>query len=412
MIDNFPIENVEYPSTLDEITNLIKQAREQDKALYPLGGQTLLDVGLTPERPGMGVSLTQYNQIIDFPARDMTVTVQAGVSMKDLNEHVANENLRLPIEVPKAENATLGGSIAVNVNGPRRYGFGTLRDYVIGISFVNDEGQEVKAGGRVVKNVAGYDLCKLQVGALGTLGIITQVTLKLRPLAEESALITIGCTSSELPALLDQLHTSRTRPVCIDVLNQSAAKTLTQIGEPALPESEWIVIVGFEDNEEAVNWQVQELIKETTSQHHPGMDARVNASSQPLWSALAEMLLCPTSTLSFKANLLPGAVGQFCQRIQREPEEIHVQAHAGNGIVLGHVLDAISVERAVELLTGLQQEVTSASGNLIVLKSPLEWKAKLPIWGLPRGDTWLMRRIKKTLDPKRLFNPGRFLDGI
>src|SRR5213078_2909532 len=98
-------------------------------------------------------------------------------------------------------------------------GAGTFRDYVIGISTVNDEGQETKAGGRVVKNVAGYDLCKLHIGALGTLGIITQVTLKVRPRPETQALLIFGCAGTDLEALLDRIHASRTRPICLDLLN-------------------------------------------------------------------------------------------------------------------------------------------------------------------------------------------------
>src|SRR4029077_853691 len=131
------------------------------------------------------------NRVIDYPARDMTITVQAGLPIAVLQRTLATENQRLPLDVPRPELATLGGALATNVSGPRRYGFGTLRDYVIGITTVNDEGHEVKAGGRVVKNVAGYDLCKLHVGALGTLGVITQVTLKLRPLPEHQQLIAV-----------------------------------------------------------------------------------------------------------------------------------------------------------------------------------------------------------------------------
>src|SRR5262249_38232320 len=162
----------------------------------------------------------------------MTITVQAGITMAKLQDLLAVENQRLPIDVPFADQATLGGALAANVCGPRRFGFGTLRDYVIGISVVNDEGQEVKAGGRGVKNVAGYDLCKLYIGSLGTLGIITQVTLKLKPRPEEQALIALGCTTDGVEALLEQLHRSCTRPVCIDLLNQAAVAVIhSQIGK-------------------------------------------------------------------------------------------------------------------------------------------------------------------------------------
>src|SRR5262249_19160904 len=144
----------------------------------------------------------------------MTVTVEAGVRVARLQQLLAAEGQRLPIDVPRAGEATLGGALATNASGPRRLGFGTPRDYVIGITTVNDRGESTKAGGRVVKNVAGYDLCKLHVGALGTLGVISQVTLKLRPLPESSALVCFGCGDGELPGILDALHTSRTRPVC------------------------------------------------------------------------------------------------------------------------------------------------------------------------------------------------------
>ena len=152
---------------------------------------------------GWRVDLCGLAQIVDFPARDMTVTVQAGITMKDLREIIVRENLHLPIDVAQGQRATLGGVLAANASGPRRHGYGTMRDYVIGISALNDDGREFKAGGRVVKNVAGYDLCKLLVGSLGTLGIITQVTLKLRPLPEQQALIGLACAADSLEALLN-----------------------------------------------------------------------------------------------------------------------------------------------------------------------------------------------------------------
>src|SRR5207302_5553522 len=121
----------------------------------------------------------------DYPARDMTITVQAGITLAQLQTILAGEKQRLPVDVPRADRATLGGTLATNPSGPRRYGFGTWRDYVIGISVINDEGHEVKAGGRVVKNVAGYDRCKLYISSIGTLGTIRQVARKLKPRPEE-----------------------------------------------------------------------------------------------------------------------------------------------------------------------------------------------------------------------------------
>jgi glycolate dehydrogenase FAD-binding subunit len=355
-------------------------------------------------------------QVIDYPARDMTITVQAGIRVAQLQALLRGENQRLPVDVPAADRATLGGALAANVSGPRRYGFGTLRDYVIGINTVNDEGHETKAGGRVVKNVAGYDLCKLHIGALGTLGIITQVTLKLRPLPEQTALVALRCGADQLGPLLDQLHDSRTRPVAIDVLNARAARSLPPTaGLPGVREGSWAVIAGFEESGEAVRWQVQQLIKELAPGFNPGslgkaegLDVLAGTAAAPLWQALTEFRLHPQAVLTFKANLLPHAAADFCRRADALAPAPLLQAHAGSGIVLGHVTGDLPLEGAAALLRELHGLAAASHGNAVVLGCPPAWKATLPVCGLPRGDAALMRAVKDKLDPRGIFNPGRW----
>ena len=402
------------PQSPDEVGNFIRQAIHEDKPLYPLGGRTQIDVGFPPARPGMGIDLRALTRVIDYPARDMTITVQAGITVRQLQQLLATENQRLPIDVPRAAEATLGGSLAINVSGCRRYGFGTLRDYVIGISVVNDEGQETKAGGRVVKNVAGYDLCKLHIGALGTLGIITQVTLKLRPIPEARALLTLGCTGTLLSELLDLLHATRTRPVCIDVLNHTAARSLSRRAILLLPHTEWVVIVGFEDSEPSVNWQVQQLMREVPADQVQGLQALAGRASDRLWDALVESPLRSEIPLTFKANLLPSLTAEFCKRAVTIVPNLELHAHAGSGIVWGHVGGDpanLTMEQVKAMLDKLLDAV-GAEGNVVVPRCPAAWKAALPLWGKPRGDAALMRAVIHKLDPRRLFNPGRFLDRI
>jgi glycolate oxidase FAD binding subunit len=372
----------------------------------------MLDLGLPPARPGVGVDLRDLNQVIDYPARDMTVTVQAGIPIARLQELLAAENQRLPVDVPHADRATLGGALATNTSGPRRYGHGTLRDYVIGISVVNDEGQEVKAGGRVVKNVAGYDLCKLHIGALGTLGIITQVTLKLKPRPEAQALLALRCQPDEVTPLLDRLHASRTRPICIELLNQGATQALNQQHGTRLPEAPWVVVVGFEDNRDAVSWQIQQLVRELPGNLERGLDGWAGRTTDRLWQALVEFRLWPRAGLTFKANLLPRAVAEFCRKAASLPDGLLLQAHAGNGIVLGHAADTLTLPGAAAMLTTVQGAAEAAEGNVVLLRCPPAWKQTLPVWGKLPGSLALMRRVKSQLDPRGLFNPGRFVDAM
>jgi glycolate oxidase FAD binding subunit len=410
LIDEFgPLPLVRLES-VRELGDLVRRAAAENLALYPVGGQTMLGYGMPPTKNGLAVDVRGLAQVIDYPARDMTITVQAGITLARLQELLRTENQRLPVDVPLPDRATLGGALATNTSGPRRYGCGTLRDYVIGLSAVNDEGQEIKAGGRVVKNVAGYDLCKLYVGSLGTLGIITQVTLKLRPAPEEHALVIATSDEGRLEDLLDRLHRSRTRPVCLDLLNPAAVRYINQHAGLPPPGEGWAVVVGYEDNHDAVAWQVQQLIQELGTGWP--LDTRVAIAGEPLWRGLGEFQALPEAALTFKANLLPHGSAAFCRKAAALEETLLVQAHAGSGIVIGHAVGELTLARAQALLKALGEEAAGLQGNIVLLRCPVAWKQALPVWGRARGDFDLMRAVKDKLDPRRLFNPGRFVAGI
>ncbi len=397
-IDNLGPLSVLQPQSVAELAEMVRQTAAEGQAVYPVGGGTMLDYGMSPNKPGVAIDLRRLDQIIDYPARDMTITVQTGITIAKLQAVLAAEGQRLPVDVPQPEKATLGGAVACNVSGPRRYGFGTLRDYVIGISVVNDRGEEVKAGGRVVKNVAGYDLCKLYTGSLGTLGIIAQLTLKVRPKPEAQAMLITGCRETDLEEVLSRLHASTTRPACIEVLGPTPRNG-----------ADFDLSVGFEDNREAVTWQVnqvqQELGPVCPPLVHEGWKAErgfqlLGAGTRP-----------PNWPVAFKANLLPSATADFLGLVRRFRHN-SVQAHAGNGIVTGHLPQDVTLEEAADTIGRLRAKAVEAQGNLVLLRCPTEWKPALGVWGAPRGDFALMREVKKQLDPRNLFNPGRFVDGI
>src|SRR5262249_20063838 len=235
---------VEEPATADELAARVAGLAAAGSAVYPLGGGTGLDYGTPPTRPGVALSLARLDRLIDYPARDLTITVEAGMTVARLRELLAAEGQRLPIDIPNPETATIGGAVAVDVSGPRRFGYGTFRDRVIGITVVNDRGELCTAGGRVVKNVAGYDLAKPYTGSLGSLGVITELTFKLQPAPPSSLWAGAWINPGEVAAVLDMIHESQTRPVAVELLNAEAAGRLPV---PGRRDSGFSLLVLFED---------------------------------------------------------------------------------------------------------------------------------------------------------------------
>jgi len=195
----------------------------------------------------------------------MTITVQAGMTLSALRAILAEQHQRVLVDAPLPDRATLGGIYATNTSGPRRYGSGRPRDQIIGVSFVTSPGLVIKGGGRVVKNVAGYDFPKLLTGSLGTLGIMTQLTLKVRPIPEASVLVWVPFTTlKSLAAALDQLNTSGTRPIALELLNGSGARTVGQT--LGLPAEQGVLVIGFEDNIGSIGWQLDPCTSRGVSQ--------------------------------------------------------------------------------------------------------------------------------------------------
>jgi glycolate oxidase FAD binding subunit len=401
-----------HPQSIAELAKCVAESSSLGRPIFAKGGDTCFADSLPLSQHGMVLDMRHLSQVIDYPARDMTITVQAGITMAKLNEILAAENQRLPIDVPFSEQATVGGCIATNTSGPRRYGFGTFRDYVIGITTINDEGQETKAGGRVVKNVAGYDLCKLHIGAHGTLGIISQVTLKVKPRPEHQAMVVVGCQADLLAELVDLVHASRTQPVCIEAVNELNARRINQVWNLNLPSDAWVLIVGFENNREAVDWQVDQLVRELLAKNIQEPFVVKGPESNPIWHALTHVMADSESAITFQANLLSSATADYCRFLNDQESRPRLQAHAGNGIVIGHFGPDLQMEAAKTFFDHALTAAQSQQGNLVLLKCPPDWKKVLPIWGAQRGDTWLMRAVKNKLDPRGVFNPGRFVDGI
>lgn len=358
-------------------------------------------------RESILVQTSELNRTIDYPARDMTITVEAGMRLEELQEQLAQEQQRLPIDIPQQHRATIGGAIASNTSGPGRFGYGTFRDYVIGISAVDGQGRLFSAGGRVVKNVAGYDLCKLLTGSRGTLAVITQVTLKLKPVVECRRLVLISAPSiSTMENLLEKLNTSETRPVVIDLLNPKAVGQVHREARLDLPVQEYLLCLGYEGNAETVRWELETVQRELSPFPTSNVAIFSGETADRFWQALTEYQAASDDPLTFQVSVLPSRVTKIIE--QAGVEGIAVQAHAGNGILIGHLPDRCSdAPAASELLTRFKQTVNEHQGSFSLLNCDAEWKPQLMSFCTPVPELELHRRMKQAFDPANLLSPGR-----
>jgi glycolate oxidase FAD binding subunit len=409
-----PLTDTIQPTDPAAVADAVKSARQSATPIYPLGGGTRLDYGVLPKRPGLGLSLAGLNRVVDYPARDLTITVEAGVTVAELNRRLASERQRLPVDVPQAGRATLGGAVAPGQGGPRRYLWGTLRDYVIGIEAVDGRGTPFSGGGRVVKNAAGYNLCRLLTGSLGTLGVITQVTLMVKPMPETSALV--ACDVADLDTveklLADLVHTE-TLPAAVELLVGEA-----WCGDPALAtESQSAaarLVVGFEGTSAEVDWMVEHL--PTEWQRVAGVSAtevRGNAALR-VWSRLTEFPVQGSSAggdaqLVTEISVLPGATVDFIRLLGQVDPGCSIQAHAGDGVLRAR-FGGQPNEMAAVLNQRVRPAVSKAGGAMVVLANPHGADlSQTDVWGPPGHEAAVLQAIKSGFDPDGILNPDRFV---
>ena len=409
--DQLPIKQTLAPADQAAAADAIRAAYEGDTAIYPIGGGTNLGFGLPAKKPGQGLSLAGLKRVVDYPARDMTVTVEAGVTMAELNKLLATERQMLPLDVPQADQATIGGIIATNYSGPRRYGLGTVRDYVIGIHAIDGRGMPFKGGGRVVKNVAGYDFCKLLTGSLGTLGVITQVTLKLKPLPEQSALM--ACIVSDLghaERILAAMVSSQTTPVAIELLAGPAwdqEPTLQTLAAEALPQRYYIV-AGLEGTAAEVAWMTSQLHREW---RELGITAPTTiGNALDLQSKLVEFPATGDSPLVLKASVAPSGVTAMVEALRRVDPSCSIQSHAGNGIVICRFSQFPSGGLSRALVGNLQNSAAAHRGHIVIYSNPSSAEmTHQSVWGAASAPVPLMAEVKRQFDPRNILNPGRFV---
>jgi glycolate oxidase FAD binding subunit len=352
----------------------------------------------------------------------MTVTVEAGFRIGELQKLLAGERQRLPVDCPQPASATVGGIVATNTSGPRRFGNGTMRDYVIGISAVDGHATAFKAGGRVVKNVAGYDFCKLLTGSAGTLSVITQVTLKVRPLPEASAFVVAPVRSLEqAEKVLAGLVQSRTTPAAIELLIGAAWANDPALGD-LRPGEAGFLVAGLEGTAAEVRWMTRTLVDEWRLGLANGDAGSLDIRAVPegevaqLWQRLVEFPAAlvgaesSTPALVLKISMPPSRLVEMLKLVLAFDATCSIQAHAGNAIAIVKFAAFPATEISKTLIGKFQPAAQRFGGSCIVLRcaNPGELTHQA-MWGGLGDSAILMEEVKRQFDPKGLFNPGRFV---
>jgi len=384
----------------------IREAFKSGTPVYPIGGGTSLDYGSRPARSGIGLSTNQMNRLLDHPADDLTVTVEAGLTLAELNRHLAKKRQWLPIDAPEPAKATIGGILATNSYGPRRYAHGTIGDYLIGIRAIDGRGEVFAGGGRVVKNAAGYNLPRLLVGSLGTLGVITQATFMVRPLPTHSALVICDITSFQQgECLLANLGRSQTTPMIVELL---AGPPRRHCPLPGMPDTAAArLAIGFEGSAAEVQEMANALCEEWQALGADGLTTIAGARLDSVWNWLSE------SPALVQINVLPSRLVDVVDRVARTLPAMPLQADAGNGVlrIYRPADDATSLNDDFAALAQntLRPIATAAGGHLTLLATPAGVDlTPTEVWGPPRPGVVLMHSIQQRFDPAGILNPGRF----
>jgi len=399
------------PATAGEACEVINLAAREGLALIPAGAASWLDVGNPLSRADLILSTRRMTKIIRHEPADLVATAEAGMTLVEFQRQLASAGQWLPVDPPDDGRATLGGVVATGLGGAQSFGYGLPRSFVIGMRVVLANARSIKAGGNVVKNVAGYDLCKLFTGSYGTLGLITELTFKLRPLPIETRTTIANGSLASLLAAGRAIISGSLFPVGVELLSPRMAGHL-KVGER---QSGYALLTRFAGAPRAVVSQTAQALKLLRSDR----DTQANTldEDEPLWSNLAAVPLRLRDKVSWRASVRLSDLGSFINEVAAlESDEASHPAlmwHAGLGDARLRAIACPPVyhREAVRALERLRQRAESLDGHLVVEGAPIEIKNELDAWGSFGSPAELMQRVKSQIDPQNLLSPGRFDDG-
>ena len=411
------------PGSADEIAEILRFASTKHLAVIPVGGKTHLHIGMPPQRYDLALDLSRLNRILAYEPRDLTLGVEPGMACADLDRSLREKGQFLPLSPSFPERATLGGIVVAGSDSPLRYAHGTARDFLLGVEFVTGEGVVSKSGGRVVKNVTGYDLHKLLIGSLGTLAVITRLNLRTFPLPPAQRMfVTAFADSSSAFAFCRTISKSQLQPRIVDVLDGGAAGLFTGRGAGFLRRDSWLVVLEAAGHEAVLDRHARDLSAMSREAHAVEFIALEDAQREQLFGCLCEFSLMAFSTTSaatfFRIAALTSAMPMLLPKIQKLAERhaldcaILVRAL---GVIYVALLPPASPKSYPELVSCSREllDLCAASGAIpMIERCPLELKSMLNIWPPAGTELEIAKRLKSVFDPRNILSPGRFRGGL
>ena len=396
------------PSSVEEACELMRFAARAGWKVTPAGARTWSDACTARKESSIIITTRRMARLVAHEPADLVATAEAGLPLARFNEETGRAGQWLPIDPPDDGRATLGGVAATGLGGAQAFGYGLVRGHVLGMRAVLADGRAVKFGGGVVKNVAGYDLSKLFVGSYGTLGLITELTFKLRPRPpRECTLVAHGDDYNALLEVGRALLAARLMPVAVELLSPGLAATLDLRGGAG----SYALLLRFAGSERSVAFQTERaagLLRAPACM----VQSEAVDSDADLWRALAAAPLSHEHGLGWRASVRPADIRALLQAVASGGNESDSAAlwHAGLGDGRVRLMRHLSRDEHgdLEKLREVRRVAESHGGALVVEHAPRELKDQLDAWGLRDDIAGLMRRIKRQLDPDSLFCPGRF----
>ena len=409
------------PESAEQTGEIVKFAAAGSLAIVPCGARTKLGMGMPPRQYDLALDMTRLDRVIAYDPGDMTLSVEPGIPLRRIESALVEHRQFLPLVVPFMDHATAGGTIASGVDSPLRQFYGTARDYVLGIEFVTGDGALAKSGGRVVKNVSGYDLHKLMIGALGTLGILTKINLRTFPLpAATRAFVVAFDAAAGAIALRHAIAGSALRPLVLEVASHGAAE-LT--GTAPSSNSAWFLIASFAGTAEILERCSRDLHRMAEQSGagavEPIREERLFVASRRTCEFIPAALASSPGAAILKLSVLPANMLAILDATAKAADAGGLRWAAlarGVGVIYIALLPPARSEEALARVaratTDIFAKCAALDGNATIPWCPSEWKSALPIWGPERGDLGPMRALKKVFDPHDVLAPGRFMGGI